>query len=1116
MRLAILLGVLVATLAAAGRDARAWPWEKKEKRAHTELEELLAQPTAYEGQTVAFRCRFALQGRLFKHFNTRFSPDAHANFAVWEAGAPLWDDDARREVLPTLYVEKRDLAALQALRSLRRYDLVEVRGTILGTYANLPWILVDEIKPVGTDEDTITDTAIVHVRRGRELLETGESALAARHFEMAMEQGIPSAQQATVLQWLGKARARAGKYAEAAETYARAVAREPDDAEMRLAYARVLLELERADAAAGEARAVLDLSADYPEAHGILAEAYAMQGQYEQALEEADLGLHVPGLGPRERAMAEVHRARVLTLAGRTARAVRGYARAIGEGSPLAAEVWLRKEIGRLYESEFDRTGELAMLEEAEREYANANVLAGSEDPEALYLLARILYKRSQAVDGADLPRARELLRQALELDPDYAPAKELLGRIAMARGEVEEARRLLREAADTAGDARAFVSLGLNYEKLGQVREAVHAYEKALALDPTDRQALSHHAELLAAEGNLPGALEDYAVLVRLEPEEPAYRLRQGELAIRAGDLRLAETTLKPVVRQGGTHARTAAVRIARIHLKQGNPGKAEAIYAAILEEDPAHREATEGLARLALARGETGLAVETAERALAKNPQNTTMLELLGRAELLDDRADAAAATLDRIPADRRTREQWLLLARAALASGREAAATEGLQEALAPIRPEEDPHDVQPIMREAEKLLKTIDRRIDARRRERETREALARTAEEAARLSDAEAAPAPADFGEPYPTAEPGREAADGTPLSVRPLEIPGTVYVHRAQHGAPAALEDPARAPAARQAENDRMSREMSVEEMLRRAEALEAERGIVTPETGTDLAAARADATDTPETPKAWREPETEPERSGRAERRLPFIAEELIPPELPASAGGGARVMPATWTDAPEPEFGADGGEERPGPVSSTDFEIEDAELSALTAVPWADAPPVAERARRHLETARRTAPAGSYMEERSPGPANRAEVLLAVPGVVEIPGPWHGRVPEREAYAAMAGPRDGELRRNEVRNLEGRISRITGLARPQAAEADGGEEGPVRRTARGRTVLMQVAPGRQVLPGEPELDAGPEAGGLDDPFDHPGRPAPEEPRYAGEDLSDLPEWAR
>ncbi len=1113
MRLAILLGCLVAGLVATGREARAWPWDKEKERPNTELEDLLERPSAYEGQTVSFRCRFALQGRLFKHFNTRFSPEDHTNFAVWEADAPLWDDQARRSVLPTLYVEKRDLAALQMLRQLQRYELVEVRGTVLGTYANLPWILVDEIQPAGTQEDTLTDTAIVHVRRGRELLRTGESALAARHFEMALEQGIPADQHGTILQWLGQAQAEAGLEAKAAETYASAVQLAPDQAEMRLAYARVLLKLEQAEAAAEQARTVMDLTADYPEAHGVLAEAYALQGKYDQAIEEADLGLHVPGLSARDQAMAQVHRARVLTRAGRAGRAVRAYAMAIGEGSPLAAEVWLRKEIGELYEGEYDRTGELAMLEEAEREYANANVLAGSEDAEALYLLARVLYKRSQAVDGTDLPRARELLRQALEIDPDFAPAKELLGRIAMARGEVEEARRLLRDAADSAEDARAFVSLGLNYEKLGQMEEAAAAYAKALELDPTDRQALSHHAELAAARGDLPAALEDYAVLIRLQPEEPVYRLRQGELAIEAGDLRLAETTLKPVVRQGGGYAQDAACLIAQLELKRNRVEKAERVYQAVLEENPTHLHALEGLAKIAFQREDYGLAMETARKALGSHPQDAALLELLGQAEFRAGRPDAAAATLSRIPPDRRSREQWLLLARAALASGREDAATEGLQEALAPIRPGENPHDVQPILREAAELLKAIDHRMDARREQR-AREALAETSPEAEPLSEPVRAPEPEAFGGSLPSPE--SETGGTGPLAVRPLEIPGTVYVQKLPKRTPAAPAMPSYARASERTEaagampvtaapgrdfggERETSAAMSVDEMLRRAEALEREQGIdrsVLPAPSTSASA-----------PTAPRQPSGDEQASAgnRSGGSLPFIAEELIPPRQATEPDGegGVGVMPATWTDAPDLE--AENRSAVPGPVRSDDFEIEAAELSALTAVPWADAPPLEERARREI--------AYRKTRGRTERQGRRAEVLVPVPGVVEIPGPWQDVSPR---YAAMVGPAEDDLRRNELRNLD-RISRITGLAVPQAGEDGDGPEGPVSRTAEGRTVLMQIPPGRETELGEPELL--PDAGSPDPfgaPLASPADSGSAESRYHGENLSDLPEWAR
>ena len=59
-------------------------------------------------------------------------------------------------------------------------------------------------------------------------------------------------------------------------------------------------------------------------------------------------------------------------------------------------------------------------------------------------------------LDGpGDLPRAEQLFRRSLELDPNVASAKNALGVVALKKGDLAGAERLIREAIATKADVR-------------------------------------------------------------------------------------------------------------------------------------------------------------------------------------------------------------------------------------------------------------------------------------------------------------------------------------------------------------------------------------------------------------------------------------------------------------------------------------------------------------------------------------------------------------------------------------------------------------------------------------------------------------------------------------
>ncbi|MBI3722960.1 tetratricopeptide repeat protein, partial [bacterium] len=112
---------------------------------------------------------------------------------------------------------------------------------------------------------------------------------------------------------------------------------------------------------------------------------------------------------------------------------------------------------------------------------------ATEDDADALYDLGCELETSSPA-------RAEDAYARALELEPDHAEAHTNLGRLLHQRGEVKSAEAHYRRALEAKpDDATAWFNLGVALED--QIRRspapavasgAIHAYERALALDPS------------------------------------------------------------------------------------------------------------------------------------------------------------------------------------------------------------------------------------------------------------------------------------------------------------------------------------------------------------------------------------------------------------------------------------------------------------------------------------------------------------------------------------------------------------------------------------------------------------------------------------------------------
>ena len=199
----------------------------------------------------------------------------------------------------------------------------------------------------------------------------------------------------------------------------------------------------------------------------------------------------------------------------------------------------------------------------------------------------------------AGLVEARALLRRAIELDPGYAAAHSALGdtfhaAISMGWAEapdeywnrvVEHANEALRL---DAADVRGRILLGRRYIAYNQFDEAQRQIDQAIALNPSDADALAGRGNILVWLGKADLAIESLELAQRIDPELNAfdrfalslayYLKRRYDESVEQAELNLRRNA----------DARFNYVVLAAAHAQAGNAGEATRAAESVRRTDP------------------------------------------------------------------------------------------------------------------------------------------------------------------------------------------------------------------------------------------------------------------------------------------------------------------------------------------------------------------------------------------------------------------------------------------------------------------------------------------------------------------------------------------------
>ena len=199
----------------------------------------------------------------------------------------------------------------------------------------------------------------------------------------------------------------------------------------------------------------------------------------------------------------------------------------------------------------------------------------------------------------AGLVEARTLLRRAIELDPNYAAPHSALGdtfhaAVSMGWAEspdeywvqvVEQANEALRL---DAGDTRARILLGRRYIAYNQFDEARAQIDQAIAMNPSDADALAGRGNILVWLGDEDAAIESLELAQRLDPELNAFDRFALSLAYYLKgrydeSIEQAELNLRRNAEARFTYAMLAAA-----HAEAGHAAEAARAAEAVRRHDP------------------------------------------------------------------------------------------------------------------------------------------------------------------------------------------------------------------------------------------------------------------------------------------------------------------------------------------------------------------------------------------------------------------------------------------------------------------------------------------------------------------------------------------------
>jgi putative PEP-CTERM system TPR-repeat lipoprotein len=222
---------------------------------------------------------------------------------------------------------------------------------------------------------------------------------------------------------------------------------------------------------------------------------------------------------------------------------------------------------------------------------------------------------------------AKQMLDDLLAREPRNAPALTSLARWHLGGGDTALAIETARTAvdADPASPAAHF-TLGMALAEDRQTSQAASSLAEVLRINPRFVVAQLMLSRLQLAEGNVDAAVQLAADAKREAPDNPEARLMLARGLVAQGNLPHAESEIRGLITDYPQVAAPHAV-MGQVLMARRDVNGARAAFTRALELDPNSVDALRGLLRLDAASGSVPAAVSRIETRLAANPKSAPL---------------------------------------------------------------------------------------------------------------------------------------------------------------------------------------------------------------------------------------------------------------------------------------------------------------------------------------------------------------------------------------------------------------------------------------------------------------------------------------------------------
>lgn len=207
----MLLASTLVLLLAAGPEATEAPEAPKTTGpALVPCGEITRNPSFHLGREVRLRVQLHSQLASWNPYVTRFGSGTFAAFQVWSDEQMLWSPEEFAAPAVRLFT-RRGGAGEKALAQASRYARFEVVAVVQEVFLDRPWIEVRAVVPL---EEQVTEGAVIHAGRARQLATARSWKLAQGELERALAGSLPPLARAD----LERLRSECRRAAEAAST----------------------------------------------------------------------------------------------------------------------------------------------------------------------------------------------------------------------------------------------------------------------------------------------------------------------------------------------------------------------------------------------------------------------------------------------------------------------------------------------------------------------------------------------------------------------------------------------------------------------------------------------------------------------------------------------------------------------------------------------------------------------------------------------------------------------------------------------------------------------------------------------------------------------------------